>query len=82
MPAGSQTTPARDMPKICAICGQRILTSKQPFQHHVDHIRHKQYAWHIACKQGETMRSETTEPTTPEPEPTEPEPTDEPDGDE
>jgi hypothetical protein len=37
------------MPKTCKFCGNRILTSKQAFQHHVDHINHTNEAWHIAC---------------------------------
>jgi hypothetical protein len=81
-PAGSQTTPATDMPRTCSICGQRILTSKQPFQHHVDHINHTNQAFHIACI-GRPMSIEETEPIVepvPDPDP-EPEP-DEPDEDE
>ena len=65
--AGSQTTPAADMPKTCTICGQRILTSKQAFQHHVDHINHTNQAFHIACIGRPHMSIEETEPTTPEP---------------
>jgi hypothetical protein len=47
---GSHATPAKDMPKTCKFCGNRILTSKQAFQHHVDHVAHTNEAWHIACK--------------------------------
>ena len=78
--AGSQTTPAADMPKTCTICGQRILTSKQPFQHHVDHINHTNQAFHIACIGRPTDMSieetEPVEPTVPDPDP-DPDPDDE-----
>jgi hypothetical protein len=76
---GSSSTPPAGMPHTCGICGQRIYTSRESFQHHIDDIAHTQHAWHIACKQGGTM-NETTEPTTPEP--TEPEPDSGDEGDE
>ena len=81
--AGSQTTPAADMPKTCSICGHKILTSKQAFQHHVDHINHTNQAFHIACIGRPTnMSIEETEPIVePVPDP-EPDPDDEPDEDE
>ena len=81
--AGSQTTPAPDMPKTCSICGNRILTSKQAFQHHVDHEHHTNQAFHIACIGRPTnMSIEETEPTTPTVPDPDPEPDDEPDTDE
>jgi hypothetical protein len=73
---GSHATPAKDMPRTCHLCGQRILTSKQPFQHHVNDITGHQYAWHINCKprRRHTMSIEETEPTPIEPTPTDPDP--------
>ena len=71
---GSSSTPTADMPRICVVCGQRIYTSRQSFQHHVDHQRHTNQAWHTHCKGALTMETEPTTPT--EPEPTDPTPDD------
>jgi len=44
---GSSQTPAEDMPRVCASCGERIYTSRQGFQAHTE--RGTTQAWHVAC---------------------------------
>ena len=44
---GSSSTPPRDMPRVCVSCGERILTSRQSYQHHVEDATGRQFAFHI-----------------------------------
>ena len=38
---------AAKVPRTCCACGQRILVTRQAFQHHWEN--NTEYAWHITC---------------------------------